>query len=149
MTLWSVSVSDFYNSRWNTGIGLGVFLGGLATAGIVTGIAKKALSSDKINEQQYKYAQYGSALLGLAVVGAAYLYLPGSSFALITDDSTSKMLKLAVLQTVVGLALDRFVFKNYPFAGVGNLCGALSTRIGFLPLAVYGIIGTAIGSQFI
>ncbi len=143
--VWGVTASDFNNCKWNTGIGLGMFLSCLATAGIVTAIAKKALASAKINE----YAQYGSALLGLAVIGAAYLYLPNSSFALITDDSTSKMLKLAVLQTVVGAAFDYFVFNNAPFAGVGGLCGALSTRVGFLPLAVYGIIGTGIGSGFI
>lgn len=152
--VWGVSRSDVTNCGWNTAVGFGVLGACAISAYIVRLIAFKAIEASKTMERGDKedynqYAQYGSVVLGLAVAGAAYMYIPGSRFALITDESTSKMLKLGAVQTVVGAAIDYFVSEEFYSAAIIGLGGALATRCGNLVLAGLGVVGTGLGSGFI
>jgi hypothetical protein len=154
MAIWGVSGSDVTNCGWNTVIGGGVLLGCATTAYLVRLLASKALASAKTmqikDKQAYmQYAQYVGVALGVGISGAAYLLIPGSRFALITDESTSKALKLGVLQTVVGVIIDNFVSKDFTTAAVVGLGGAAATRFGNLVLPVLGLVGTGLGSGFI
>jgi hypothetical protein len=154
MAIWGVSSSDVTNCGWNTVIGGGVLLGCATTAYLVRLLASKALASattmkTKDKQAYMQYAQYAGVVLGLAVAGAAYWFIPNSRFALITDDSTSKMLKLGVLQVVAGAIIDNFVSKDFNTAAVVGLGGALATRCGNLVLPVLGLVGAGLGAGFI
>ncbi len=152
--VWGVSSSDVTNCGWNTAVGFGVLAACAGTALAVRMLAGAAINSSKtMNEKEQdtyrQYAQYAGVALGLAVAGAAYKFIPNSRFALITDDSNGKMLKLGVLQTVFGAFIDYFVSKDCPTGAVVGLGGALATRCGNLVLPALGVVGAGLGSGYI
>ncbi|HEY5236425.1 MAG TPA: hypothetical protein VIJ14_09625 [Rhabdochlamydiaceae bacterium] len=151
MALWGVSGSDVTNYGWNTAVGFGVLVGCAATAYAVKYVAAMALASSKTMKQDTKdsYSAYAGIALGLAAAAAAYKFVPASRFALISDDSTSKMFKLGIVQTIVGLIIDGFVSTEFNTAAIVGFGGAAVTRFGYLPLAALGAVGAGLGSGFI
>jgi hypothetical protein len=156
MTVWGISGSDVTNYGWNTAVGFGVVGACAATAYAVRLLAAKvtppptkglAALEMKSRAQLIKYTPLASLVLGLAVAGAAYVFIPNSRFALITDDSTSSMLKLGVLQGIAGTIL--FVTKRAYSGAIVTLGGVLATRFGNLGLAGLGVVGAVLGAMIL
>jgi hypothetical protein len=106
MALWGVSGLDVKNAGWNGAVGLAV---GAGCFGVVWCVKKLALLAHGYfysKKQSYAYATYGSFAVGVGVAILANKYVSNSRFALITNASISKMLKLGAVQTVVGFILD-------------------------------------------
>jgi hypothetical protein len=93
------------------------------------------------------YSQIASAVIGCGAAAVAYFFVPGSRFALISDDSVSKNLKLQIVQCIVGLIIDKFVGNKCYTATVVTLSGVPAAGpYGYLILASLGAVGAGLGS---
>jgi hypothetical protein len=154
--VWGISGVDVSNNGWNLAVGCGVAAGcGIAAYAVAKlGEVAFAPATDANKEQResaYKkmdYARYAGVAVGL---GAAYYlafnFVPASRFALVTDDSNSKALKLGAVQTAIGFAINYFTESNS--GAVAGLGGALATRFGNVVLLGFGAFGTAVATGFI
>jgi len=154
MALWGVSRSDVTNNGWNTVVGVGVVAGCVAAALVVKTIAAKCFATwnkKPSDTEKSKHAFYSSTLgaaAGLAATAALCYFIPGSRFALITDDSISKMFKLGAAQAVSGFVIDYFANSNY-IATIVGLGGAVATRFAYPVLGALGAVGAGLGSGLI
>jgi hypothetical protein len=154
MALWGVSSSDVTNCGWNTVVGCDVLLACASTAYIVKKLA--GWISAQSNEQgqiiysQTVNSQIAGAVMGCGVAVAACIFVPGSRFALISDDSVGKIFKLQIVQTVVGLIIDKFVGnKCHTATFVATSCAAATGPYGYFILASLGAVGAGLGSGFL
>ena len=153
--VWGVSSSDVINYGKNTAVGFGVLAGCAAAAYVVKAAAvrvfaaaNKNASTDEKKNHDF-YSKCLGAAAGLATAFAAYRLIPGSRFALISDESTSKMFKLGIVQTVIGLTIDSIVSEKCHTAAIVGFGGAAATRFGHLVLVGFGALGAGLGSGII
>jgi len=153
MALLSISSSDLADSGWNTAVGCGVLASPAITMAFVNGLAFVFFMTSRLRND---WATKGAIGVGVASIPISFLVscavclaIPGSRFALIADDSISKMLKLAVLQGIAGAVIDYLVSKKPNIATAVGLCGALATYIGPLPFVALGALGTKLGVEFV
>jgi hypothetical protein len=163
MALWGVSGLDVKNAGWNGAVGLAV---GASCLGVAWGAKKLALLVyHYVNSSSYfksaptqkqidafaTKAGYGSCIAGLGALAVASWYVSNSRFALITDASISKMLKLGAVQTAVGLIFDLIAKNTLPipiFTAIGAGV-ALAGHYSKLALFSFGVAGALLGSGVI
>lgn len=150
MALWGVSGSDVTNCGWNTAVGLGVFATCAVTAYGVKKVAAIALNSFTTwnNADKASYSQYAGAALGFAPAIAAYKFVPGSRFSLISGGSNT-MLMLSLVPVAVGLAIDKFVGLKYYTATLVGLNSAAAAHSGYSLFVGLGALGAGFGSGLI
>jgi hypothetical protein len=151
--VWGISGSDVSHNVWNLAVGSGIAVGCAVAAFGVELIAKNALRPKDGTFEQKETARniswYLGVAAGLAATGAAYYYLPASRFALITDNSNSKAVKLGAAQAIAGFVADRFLSVGSNTGTVIGIGGALATRFGNVVVLGFGALGTAFGVNYL
>lgn len=157
MALWGVSGSDLKTFGFNTAVCAGGFVSCMAVAWgvkklVMVGFALAAARAKTIaiSEKDNKTEKISSALGVAAGFGAAFLvykFLP-ARFALITDDSNSKALKIGALQAVVGALFDYLTANRFSAGTLIAASGAIGTRFGADVLPLASAFGAVVGAGY-
>ena len=152
MLIMGISSSDLKNAGWNLAVGAGVASGCGLVAYCVKKIGIAVFQSKDPNVDKTKVvnlSKWAGIAAGVGVAVYVNLHAPAYRIALINDPSLSKMLKLGLVQTIVGLIGDCIKDFEHPIFMMLGATGALAGYCSRYALICFGAFGALVGVNHI